>query len=115
MRPTEPAAILPRTDSNLLSDNSLRPDATPLYGRSAYAHSRQKAGYVMTSPLPNEPDVHLIVRLRGYHLHYAACFTAALIFVQDEGVRHRTDGVSVAGDAPDRLPRLPGERLYVER
>ncbi len=88
---------------------------TPFHGRSAYAHSQHEAGYVMTSPLPNEPDVHLVVRMRGYHLHYAACRTAALIFVQDEGVRHRTDGVSVAGDAPDHLPRLPGERLYAER
>ncbi|WP_280473843.1 hypothetical protein [Nocardia asiatica] len=69
----------------------------------------------MTSPLPNEPDVHLIVRLREYHLHYAACLTAALIFVQDEQFRHCTDGVSVAGDAPDHLPRLPGKRLYVQR
>ncbi|MGY1982411.1 hypothetical protein ACW9HR_06995 [Nocardia gipuzkoensis] len=65
--------------------------------------------------MPNEPDVHLVVRLRGLHLHYAACLTAALIFVQDEGVRHHTDGITVAGVAPDRLPRLPGERLYVER
>ncbi len=88
---------------------------TPFHGRSAYAHSRQKAGDVMTSPLPTEPYVHLIVRMRGYHLHYAACLTAALIFVQDEGVRHRTDGVSVAGDAPDHLQRLPGKRLYAER
>jgi hypothetical protein len=69
----------------------------------------------MASPMPNEPDVHLVVRLRGLHLHYAACLTAALIFVQDEGVRHHTDGITVAGVAPDRLPRLPGERLYVER
>ncbi|WP_067796379.1 hypothetical protein [Nocardia beijingensis] len=69
----------------------------------------------MASPLPDEPDVHLIVRLRGYQLHYAACLTAALIFVQDEGVRHHTDGVHVGGGVPDRLPRLPGERLYVER
>lgn len=38
----------------------------------------------MTSPLPNEPDVHLVVRLSGLHLHYTACLTAALIFVQDE-------------------------------
>jgi hypothetical protein len=39
----------------------------------------------MTSPLPNEPDVHLVVRMRGYHLHYVACRTAALISDQDEG------------------------------
>ncbi|MEU1958747.1 hypothetical protein [Nocardia sp. NPDC019255] len=69
----------------------------------------------MASPLPDEPDVHLIVRLRGYQLHYAACLTAALIFVQDEDIRRCTDAVRVAKGATDRLPRLPCERLYVER
>ncbi len=72
-------------------------------------------GQVMTSPLPDEPDVHLVVRLSGLHLHYTACLTAALIFVQDEAIRHHTDGVSVADGAPVRLPRLPNERLYLER
>jgi hypothetical protein len=65
--------------------------------------------------MPTEPDVHLVVRLRGLHLHFAACLTAASIFVQDEGVRHHTDGVSVAKGVPEKLPRLPGERLYLER
>jgi hypothetical protein len=65
--------------------------------------------------MPTEPDVHLVVRLRGLHLHFAACLTAALIFVQDEGERRHTDGVYVAKGATDWLPRLPGERLYLER
>ncbi|MGK8489346.1 hypothetical protein [Nocardia asiatica] len=65
--------------------------------------------------MPNEPDMHLVVRLRDFHLHFAACLTAALIFVQDEGVWHRPDGVSVGHGVPDKLPRLPGERLYLER
>lgn len=69
----------------------------------------------MTSPLPDEPDVHLIVRIRGHHLHYAACVTAALVFVQDANVRRCADAVIVASGATDRLPRLPCERLYVER
>ncbi|MGK8520373.1 hypothetical protein ACRS6B_01850 [Nocardia asteroides] len=69
----------------------------------------------MTSPLPHEPDVHLIVRIRGHHLHYAACLTAALVFIQDENLRHCTDAVCVASSATDQLPRLPCERLYVER
>lgn len=69
----------------------------------------------MTSPLPDEPDVHLIVRIRGHHLHYAACVTAALVFVQDVNVRRCADAVVVASGATERLPRLPCERLYVER
>ncbi|MBF6202613.1 hypothetical protein IU483_00590 [Streptomyces gardneri] len=68
-----------------------------------------------TSPLPDEPDVHLIVRMRGHHLHYAACLTAALVFVQDENVHRCPDAVSIASGATDRLPRLPCERLYVDR
>ncbi|MET9288879.1 hypothetical protein [Nocardia beijingensis] len=69
----------------------------------------------LTSPLPDEPDVHLIVRMRGHTLHYAACLTAALMFLQDESVRRCTDAVAVASGATDRLPRMPCERLYVER
>lgn len=69
----------------------------------------------MTSPLPHEPDVHLIVRIRGRNLHYAACLTAALVFVQDESIHRCTDGVAVAGGATDQLPRLPCEWLYIER
>ncbi|WP_280294588.1 hypothetical protein [Nocardia abscessus] len=69
----------------------------------------------MSSPLPYEPDVHLMVRMRGYQLHYAACLTAALVFLQDNGIRHGTDAVSVASGGTDQLPRLPCERLYVER
>ncbi len=74
-----------------------------------------RPGHVMSSPLPDEADVHLIVRMRGYQLHYVACLTAALVFVQDEGIRHCTDAVSVASGGTDCLPRLPCERLYVER
>ncbi|MGV9539947.1 hypothetical protein [Nocardia beijingensis] len=69
----------------------------------------------MSSPLPGEPDVHLIVRIRGHTRHYAACVTAALVFVQDANVRRCADAVVVASGETDRLPRLPCERLYVER
>ncbi|MEU2093020.1 hypothetical protein [Nocardia beijingensis] len=69
----------------------------------------------MSSPLPDEPDVHLIVRIRDHHLHFAACATAALVFVRDVNVRRCADAVVVAIGATDRLPRLPCERLYVER
>ncbi|WP_280244416.1 hypothetical protein [Nocardia abscessus] len=69
----------------------------------------------MSSPLPDEPDVHLIVRMRGYQPHYAACLTAALVFIQDNGIRHCTDAVSVASGGADQLPRSLCEQPYVER
>ncbi|WP_157170723.1 hypothetical protein [Nocardia araoensis] len=69
----------------------------------------------LTSPLPDEPDVHLIVRIRGHQLHYAACLTAALVFLQDESIHRCADAVALASGATDQLPRMPCERLYVER
>ncbi|MGY1867577.1 MULTISPECIES: hypothetical protein [Nocardia] len=61
----------------------------------------------MSSALPDEPDVHLIVRMGGYQLHYAACSTAALLFIQDNGIRHCTDAVYVASGRTDQLPGWP--------
>ncbi|MBF6466930.1 hypothetical protein IU427_17335 [Nocardia beijingensis] len=69
----------------------------------------------LNSPLPDEPDVHLMVRMRGHTQHYAACLTAVLVFLQEESIRRRTDAVAVASGATDQLPRLPCARLYVER
>ncbi|WP_067474041.1 hypothetical protein [Nocardia amamiensis] len=68
----------------------------------------------MTSPLPNDPDVHLSVFLHGVRLDFAACLTAALVFVQEHRERHYVDAVEVLPDA-DGWPRLPNERLYLER
>ncbi|MFI9632974.1 hypothetical protein ACIHAX_09795 [Nocardia sp. NPDC051929] len=90
----------------------MQPDPKLNYCPAEISSNHQHAS---GSPLPDEPDVHLIVRMRGYHLHYAACLTAALVFVQDEGIHRRTDAVSVASGRTDRLPRLRCERLYVER
>jgi hypothetical protein len=75
--------------------------------------SAAQIGLVLVIGLPLSVVVALIRRtctracMRGFYL-FAACLTAASIVVQDEGVRHLTDGVSVGG-LPDRLPRLPGD------
>ncbi len=44
---------------------------------------------------------------------FAACLTAALIFVQDWNARHRPGAVTVLPGDPTGLPRLPNERLYL--
>lgn len=67
------------------------------------------------SPLPDEPDVHLSVFLHGLRLDFVACLTAALIFVQEHQQRHYVDAVSVTMVGAERIPRLPNERLYLER
>lgn len=67
-----------------------------------------------TSPLPDEMDVHLVVRLGGVLLHFSACLTAALIFIQDQELHHSVDAVTVLGGDTAGLRRLPSERLYLE-
>ncbi|UGT64203.1 hypothetical protein [Nocardia asteroides] len=66
------------------------------------------------SPLPHEPDVRLSVFLRGTRFDFAACVTAALLFVQEHQQRHYVEAVSVTASGADELPRLPNERLYLE-
>ncbi|MBF6223873.1 hypothetical protein IU470_28825 [Nocardia abscessus] len=41
----------------------------------------------MTSPLPDDPDVHLSVFLHGARFDFAACLTAALVFVHEHRER----------------------------
>ncbi|MBF6192252.1 hypothetical protein [Nocardia implantans] len=69
----------------------------------------------MTSPLPHEPDVHLSVFLHGARFDFAACFTAAVLFVREHRKRHYVDAVHVLADSAEGWPRLPCERLYIER
>ncbi|WP_406280766.1 hypothetical protein OH799_15185 [Nocardia sp. NBC_00881] len=66
------------------------------------------------SPRPDERDIHLSVRLHDARMDFAACFTAALVFMQDWQTHHGPDAVAIVpGDAAG-LPRLPNERLYLE-
>ncbi|MFC8046567.1 hypothetical protein [Nocardia sp. NPDC057353] len=68
---------------------------------------------VPPSPAPDEPDVHLRIRLGGTPLDYVACLTAALIFVQEQAERRYVDAVWVDTDCAARFRRLPNERLYL--
>ncbi|MGQ4617618.1 hypothetical protein [Nocardia sp. R7R-8] len=68
----------------------------------------------MTSPHPDDPDIHLSVFLHGLRLDFTACLTAALLFVQDFRTRHHPDAVQVLPGETAGLPRLPNERLYLE-
>ncbi|UGT70033.1 hypothetical protein LTT66_07635 [Nocardia gipuzkoensis] len=68
----------------------------------------------MTTPRPEEPDVHLRVLLDGMSLDFAACHTAAMRFILEwRAVRAAADVTVVPGGALG-LPRLPCERLYLE-
>ncbi|UGT64421.1 hypothetical protein [Nocardia asteroides] len=66
------------------------------------------------SPLPQEPDVRLSVVMQGIQFDFAACLTAALLFVQEHQQRHYVEAVSVTSADTEALPRLPNERLYLE-
>lgn len=66
------------------------------------------------SPLPGDPDVHLSVFLHGVRLDYAACVTAALVFIQEHQRKHYADAVAVRLGNTEGLQRLPNERLYLE-
>ncbi|MGC4989977.1 hypothetical protein [Nocardia salmonicida] len=65
------------------------------------------------SPRPDEPDIHLSVLLRGTHLDYAACETAALEFVRDWQTTRYFDDAQAVDRRTNGLPRLPNERLYL--
>ncbi|WP_433714521.1 hypothetical protein ACQP2U_10645 [Nocardia sp. CA-084685] len=65
------------------------------------------------SPRPSDPDVHLSVFLHGARFDFAACRTAALIFVADWRSHHYPDAVTVIPGGAVGLPRLPNERLYL--
>ncbi|MEU1959657.1 hypothetical protein [Nocardia sp. NPDC019304] len=61
-----------------------------------------------------ERDVHLSIYLNDVRLDFAACLTAALLFVQDFHAHHHPNAIHVISDDPRHLPRLPNERLYLE-
>ncbi|WP_330251015.1 hypothetical protein OG874_33180 [Nocardia sp. NBC_00565] len=65
------------------------------------------------SPRPDESDVHLSVYLHGARFDFAACVTAALIFILEHQARHYLGAVQIIPGDPTGLPRLPGERLYL--
>ncbi|MET9215668.1 MULTISPECIES: hypothetical protein [unclassified Nocardia] len=65
------------------------------------------------SPLPEEPDIRLMVQFATIRMEFAACLTAALVFVQDMAAGCRPCTVSVASGHCAGLPRLPNERLYL--
>ncbi|MFG3617835.1 hypothetical protein ACW9HR_05140 [Nocardia gipuzkoensis] len=68
----------------------------------------------MTTPRPEEPDVHLRVLLDGVSLDFAACHTAAMRFIREwRAVRPAADLTVIPGSTI-ALPRLPCERLYLE-
>ncbi|WP_227998037.1 hypothetical protein [Nocardia australiensis] len=66
------------------------------------------------SPRPQELDVHLSVFLHGARFDFAACLTAALIFMHEHQAQHYADAVTVDLGDTSRYPRLPCERLYLE-
>lgn len=66
------------------------------------------------SPLPHEPDVHLSVFVHGVRMDFAACLTAALVFVAEHRSRHYVDAVNVIPGDTTGYRRLPNERLYLQ-
>ncbi|WP_181722476.1 hypothetical protein [Nocardia gipuzkoensis] len=66
------------------------------------------------SPRPDEADVHLSVQFHDVRLDFAACASAAALFVQEWRARHYEDAVTVLPDDPTGLPRLPNERLFLD-
>ncbi len=65
------------------------------------------------SPRPDEPDVRLSVLISSVRMEFAACVTAALVFVCDVAA-HRPGTVAVHPGRCTGLPRLPNERLYLQ-
>ncbi len=65
------------------------------------------------SPRPDEPDVRLSVLMSSVRMEFAACITAALVFICDVAV-HRPGTVAVSPGQCAGLPRLPNERLYLQ-
>ncbi|MEV6059897.1 hypothetical protein AB0L62_07815 [Nocardia asteroides] len=65
------------------------------------------------SPRPDEPDVRLSVLISSVRMEFAACVTAALVFVCDVAT-HRPGTVTVQTGTCAGLPRLPTERLYLQ-
>ncbi|WP_039825935.1 hypothetical protein [Nocardia testacea] len=60
-------------------------------------------------------DVHLMVFLDGLRLDYRAHPSAAECFLQEWAAHHGNHTASVLCEDPADLPRLPCERLYLDR
>ncbi|WP_084487139.1 hypothetical protein [Nocardia sienata] len=60
-------------------------------------------------------DVHLTVFLDGLRLDYRAHPTAAERFLQEWTAHHGAHTAAVLCEDPADLPRLPCERLYLDR
>ncbi|UGT59633.1 hypothetical protein [Nocardia asteroides] len=68
----------------------------------------------MPSPRPHEPDVWLTLLIGGLEFHFAACLTAALVFVCDLEHHRLAEKVRVSPHGSVNAPRLPNERLFLE-
>lgn len=60
-------------------------------------------------------DVHLTVFLHGIRLDYRAHCTAAERFLQEWTTHHGTHTAAILREDPADFPRLPCERLYLDR
>jgi hypothetical protein len=67
------------------------------------------------SPHPDEFDVHLVVQLGMVRFDYTACATAALLFIKEFRAHSYPKHLAVIHDDTRRYPRMPNERLYLER
>ncbi|WP_024806167.1 hypothetical protein [Nocardia sp. BMG51109] len=67
------------------------------------------------SPRPREIDIHLSVHLANVQLDFAACVTAARGFVDDWETYRYFEAVDVIDTNTAGLPRLPNERLFLDR
>ncbi|MFI2281588.1 hypothetical protein [Nocardia beijingensis] len=58
--------------------------------------------------------MRLSLSLRGIRFDFAACLTAALVFVQDHQAHRCADYLTVALADTSTLRRLPNEQLFLE-
>ncbi|WP_280295733.1 hypothetical protein [Nocardia abscessus] len=82
--------------------------------RDAAAHRTDLTMAIASSPIPDEPDVRLCMILRGVQFHFAACRTAARVFVREQQHRRYFDTVWVAPGSAAGLRRMANERLFLE-
>lgn len=75
--------------------------------------TKSVVSYGGRSPRPDEPDIHLTVQFPAVRMDFAACLTAALVFVCDVAA-HRPGSVAVDTGHCGGFPRLPNERLYLQ-
>lgn len=66
-------------------------------------------------PSSSSPDIHLTVFLHGLRLDYRAHPAAAHLFLQEWTVQHGAYTAAILSGNPLDLPRLPCERLYLDR